>query len=213
MTAIETEHRAAVREERPRPCVVPPWSTKPQRDRAVVRALLRVLGVPCADTEMIAPVAAPIDVRVRQAQFHLQALCDHPQGCVLHAHDTHVQQARVCANRGDLRHLAVGIDLTVSVAHIAAVLAPHAAWYGARCVELDVVVAVDGHQCVLAPFAQVPEINALALQGWRSVSVLCPPYGMVLSAASGAPAFLRTVTWRLLRRWDNNETLFERGKH
>ena len=117
MTAIETEHRAAVREERPHPCVVPPWSTKPQRDHAVVRALLRVLGVPCADTEMIAPVAAPIDVRVRQAQFHLRALCDHPQGCVLHAHDTRVHQARMRADRADLRHPAVGIDLTVSVAH------------------------------------------------------------------------------------------------
>jgi len=53
----------------------------------------------------------------------------------------------------------------------------------------------------------------LALQGWRSVSVLCPPSGMVLYATSNAPAFLRMVTGRLLRQWDEIETLFARVKH
>jgi hypothetical protein len=92
-------------------------------------------------------------------------------------------------------------------------LAQHASWYGARCVGLDVVFAVDGHHGLLAPPAQAPEIGTLALQGWRSVSMLCPPYGIVLYATSSAPAFLRAVIGRLLRQWDNCETLFERGKH
>ena len=213
MAAIETEDRTTVREDRSRPRLLLAQSMQPQRDRAVVRALLRVLGVAFAESEIIAPVEAPIDVRFRQAQFHLRELCDHPRGCAWQAHDTRVHQARMLADRRDLRHPAVGMDLAVSVAHITAALAEHAAWYGARCVGLDVVVAVDGHQCVLAPSAQAPEIGALALQGWRSVSVLCPPYGMVLYAASGAPDFLRAVTWRLLRQWDNIETLFERVKH
>jgi hypothetical protein len=51
---------------------------KPHRDRTVVRALLRVLGVACAASEVIAPVEAPIDVQFRQAQFHLRELSDHP---------------------------------------------------------------------------------------------------------------------------------------
>ena len=212
MTAIETEDRATVREDRPRPRLLLAQRMKPQRDRAVVRALLRVLGVAFTEAEIIAPVEAPIDVRFRQAQFHLRELCDHPRRCAWQAHDTRVHQASTLADREDLRHPAVGIDLTVSVSHVTAALAEHAAWYGARCVGLDVVVAVDGHHCVLAPPAQAPEIGALALQGWRSVSVLCPPYGMVLYAASGAPDFLRTVTGRLLRQWDNSETLFERGR-
>src|SRR5712691_13495914 len=102
---------------------------------------------------------------------------------------------------------------TVGVSHVTAALAQHAAWYGARCVGLDVVFAVDGDHGVLVPPAPAPETGALALQGWRSVSMLCPPYGMVLYTASGAPDFLHTVTGRLLRQWDNIETLFERGKH
>jgi hypothetical protein len=36
---------------------------------------------------------------------------------------------------------------------------------------------------------------------------------MVLYATSGAPAFLRLVTGRLLQQWDNIETLFARVKH
>ena len=127
MTAIETE-------DRPRLRLWLAQRTKPQRDRALVRAFLRVLGVTCAEAEIIAPVEAPIDVRVRQAQFHLRELCDHPHRCVLHAYDTRVHQARLLADRGDFRHPAMGIDRTVSVSHIAAALAEHAAWYGTRCV-------------------------------------------------------------------------------
>ncbi len=176
MTAIEAEDRATVRADRPRPRLVLAQRLKPQRDRAVVRALLRMLGVAFAEAEVIAPVDAPIDVRFRQAQFHLR-------------------------------------DRTVGIAHVTAALAQHAVWYGARCIGLDVVFTVDGSHGVLAPPAPAPEIGALALQGWRSVSLVCPPYGMVLYAASGAPDFLRTVTGRLLRQWENIDTLFERGKH
>ena len=213
MTAIETEDRATVSADRPQPRLLLAQRMKPQRDRAVIRALLRVLGVAFADAEVIAPVEAPIDVRFRQAQFHVRELCDHPRGCAWPEDDSRVHQASTRADRGDLRHPAVGMDLTASISHVTAALAQHAAWYGVRCVGLDVVVAVDGRHGVLAPPAQAPEIGALILQGWRSVSVVWPPSGMVLYAASGAPDFLRAVTGRLLRQWDNIETLFERVKH
>ena len=213
MAAIEAEDRATVREDRTRPRLLLAQRMKPQRDRAVVRALLRVLGVAFAESEIIAPVEAPIDVRFRQAQFHLRELCDHPRGCTWQAHDTLVHQASMHADRRDLRNPAAGMERAVGVSLVTAALAEHAAWYGARCVGLDVVFSVDGHHGVLVPPAPAPEIGALTLQGWRSVSVLCPPYGMVLYATSGAPAFLRLVTGRLLWQWDNIETLFARVKH
>jgi hypothetical protein len=212
MAAIDAEERAPVREDRPRSRLLLAQRMKPQRDRAVVRALLRVLGIAFADSEVIAPVEAPIDVRFRQAQFHLRELGNHGRGCAWQEDDTGVHQASTRTDRGDRRNPAVGMDLTVGVSHVTAALAQHAAWYGARCVGLDVVVAVDGDHGVLAPPAPAPEIGALALQGWRSVSMVCPPYGMVLYAASGAPDFLRTVIGRLLQQWDNIETIFARGK-
>jgi Putative endonuclease, protein of unknown function (DUF1780) len=212
MLASEAEERVTVAADRPRPRLLLAQRKKPQRDRTVIRALLRVLGVAFAESEVIAPVEAPIDVRFRQAQFHIRELGDHPRGCAGQAPDKQMHQASTLAARGDLHHPAVGMDLTASISSVTAALAPHAAWYGVRCVGLDVVV-VDGHQGVLAPTAHVPEIGTLALQGWRSVSLLCPPYGMVLYAASGAPDFLCTATGQLLRQWENIDTLFERGKH
>ena len=74
------------------------------------------------------------------------------------------------------------------------------------------LAGVDGHHDVLASPAQAPEIGALTLHGWCLVSVVCPPYGMGLSTVSGAPGFLRAVTGRLLRQWDNLQTLLDRVK-
>ena len=212
MVTIETEDRVTAPKDRPRSRLLLAQRMKPQRDRVVVRALLRVLGIACAEAEIIAPVEAPIDVRFRQAQFHVRELCDHPRRCAWHEEDSRVQQARTRADSEDLRPPAGGRAATARLARVTAALAQHAAWYGARCVGLDVVVAVDGYHDALALPAQDPEIGALTLQGWRSVSVVCPPSGMVLYAASGAPDFLRAVTGRLLRQWDNSETLFDRAK-
>jgi hypothetical protein len=94
--------------ERPRPRVLLAQRMKPQRDRAVIRALLRGLDIACADAEVIAPVEAPIDVRFRQAQFHVRELCDPPWGCAWHAEDSQGPQARPRADRGDLHHPSGG---------------------------------------------------------------------------------------------------------
>ena len=185
---------------------------KPARDRAVVRALLRALGVTFAEAEVVAPATAPIDVRFREAHFHLRGLLDHQRARDWTEKDMRVHQARALAEGRNPRGPAAGRELAEVVSHATAALAEHAAWYGARCVGLDALVSVDEPWSLLAPPSQAPEVEALTRQGWRSVSVLCPPYGMVLYAASGAPVFLRMVTGKLLRQWDNIDTLFERVK-
>src|SRR5262249_53894504 len=150
--------------------------------------------------------------RFRQAQFHVRELCEHPRRWAWRAEASRVQQARTRADREDLRPPAGGRDAPARFARVTAALAQHAARYGARRVGLDVGVPVDGHHGVLALPAQASEIGALTLQGWRSVSVVCPPSGMVLYAASGAPDFLRGVTGRLCQQWDTSETLCDRVK-
>ena len=55
MPAIEAEDRATVREDRTRSRLLLAHRMKPQRDRAVVRAFLRTLGVAFAESEVIAP--------------------------------------------------------------------------------------------------------------------------------------------------------------
>ena len=80
MAVIEMDDRATVSRDRPRPRLLLAQRMKPQRDRAVVCALLRALGVAFTEAEVIAPVEAPIDARFRQAQFHLRELGDHALG-------------------------------------------------------------------------------------------------------------------------------------
>ena len=172
---------------------------KPARDRAVDRTFLHTLNVAFTEVELVTPVEAPIDVQFRQAQFHLRELRAHPWGHDGTVHDMRLPQPHALPDGGHRGAQAMGTQLAVLVSHLTATLAEHAAWYGARCVGLDALVSVERHHGVLVQPVQPLEVGALTVQGWRSVSVVCPPYGIVLYAAAGAPAFLRLVSGRLVR--------------
>src|SRR5256885_10282049 len=90
------------------------------------------------------------------------------------------------------------MELAVLIPHLTAALAEHAAWYGARCVGLDALVSIEPCCDMLVQPSPLPEVGALTVQGWRSVSGMCPPYGIGLYAADGAPAFLRLARRRLV---------------
>ncbi len=212
MPATEAEERAAVREDRTQPRVLLTQRLQPARDRAVLRTLLHTLGVAFAEAELVTPVEAPIDIQFRQAQFHLRELRHSPWGRDGTARAMRVPQPRALPDGGHRGRQAVGLALAVLVSDLTAALAEHAAWYGARCVGLDALVAVEGRHGVFVQPAQPPEVRALTVQGWRSVSVMCPPYGMVLYAADGAPAFLRLVSGRLVRHGDTIDTRCAGGK-
>ena len=200
MAVIAAEERAQTR-------VLLAHTSKPERDRAVLRAFLRALGVAWTDAELVASVEAPIDVRFREAQFHLRELRDHPRRRDGYEPDRGVHQGHACADGRDPHGLTEGRAYAVILPHVTAALAAHAAWYGARCTGLDALVVVDECQSVLTPPALAPGVAALPWQGWRSVSVWWPPYGLVLYAASGAPAFLRWGTGKLFRHGDTIDTL------
>ena len=194
MAVITAEERAQTR-------VLLAHTRKPERDRAVLRAFLRALGVAWTDAELVASVEAPIDVRFREAQFHLRELRSHPPGCDGHE-PAEVHQRHACAHGGAPHDRTAGRQDAVLLPYVTAVLAPHAAWYGARCTGLDALVLVDACPGVLAPPALGTGVAALPRQGWRSVSVWWPPSGLVLYAASGAPAFLRVETSTRFRHAD-----------
>jgi hypothetical protein len=194
MAVIAAEERAQAR-------VLLAHKKKPERDRAVIRAFLRALGVAWTEAELAAPVEAPIDVRFGEAQFHLRELREHPRGRDGYE-PAEVHQRRACAHGGAPHDRTEGRQGAVLLPYVTAVLAPHAAWYGARCTGLDALVCVDTCPCVLAPLALGTGVAALPRQGWRSVSVWWPPAGLVLYAARGAPAFLRVETSTRFRHED-----------
>jgi hypothetical protein len=109
--------------------------------------------------------------------------------------------------RGDHHALTAERACAGLLPHVTAALAAHAVWYGVRCTGLDALVVVDEYQRGLTPPALAPGVAALPRQGWRSVSVWWPPYGLVLYTASGAPAFLRAAIGQLLRHGETLDTL------
>src|SRR5215475_12001244 len=210
MPATEVEDRAAGRQDHAQPRLLLAHRLKPARDRAIVRTFLQTLSVTFAEAEIVTPVEAPIDVQFRQAQFHLRELRGHLWGRDIPEHDIRVHQSCALPDAGHRGGQAAGTALTVLVSHLTAALAEHATWYGARCVGLDALVSVEPCCCELVQPAQPPEVGALTVQGWRSVSVVCPPYAMVLYAVDGAPAFLRLVSGRLV--WHGDTPLRDRRR-
>jgi hypothetical protein len=206
MPVTEAEDRATVRQDRIQPRLLLAHRLKPARDRAIVRTFLHTLSLAFAEAELVTSVEAPIDVQFRQAQFHLRELRAHTWGRNDTAHDIRIPQPRALPDGGQRGDQAVGMELAVLISRLTTTLAEHAAWYGARCVGLDALVSVEMCHGVLVQPAQPAEVGALLMQGWRSVSVVCPPYGMVLYAAASAPAFLRLVSGRLVRHGEPSDT-------
>jgi hypothetical protein len=135
------------REERPPTRLWLAHRMKPARDRAVVRTLLRALGVAFAEAEVVAPVTAPIDVRFREANFHLREVFDRPcerdgqdQATRIHYH------ASVLADGENPRGPAAGKDLTEVVSHVTAA-------GGARRVVWRSVCRVDAPALSMSPGA------------------------------------------------------------
>jgi hypothetical protein len=212
MPATEVEDRAAGRQDHTQPRLLLAHRLKPARDRAIVRTFLQTLSITFAEAKIVAPVEAPIDVQFRQAQFHLRELRGHLWGRDIPEHDIRVHQSCALPDAGPQGGQAAGTALAVLVSHLTAALAEHATWYGARCVGLDALVSVERCSGILVQPAQPPEVRSVTVQGWRSVSVVCPPYGIVLYTADSAPAFLRQVRGRLLRHKDPIDTRCDRVK-
>jgi hypothetical protein len=98
------------------------------------------------------------------------------------------------------------------VPEVTAELTEKAQKYGVGCADLDALMYVDIPDTFLEAHSAVPETAQLQDQGWRSVSVLFVPYGIVLFANHRAPAFLRAATGRTHMQWQSIDTLFEVGR-
>jgi hypothetical protein len=81
--------------------------------------------------------------------------------------------------------------------------------YGKGCKDLDALVYVNLEGKYLNTKSVIPDLSALIAQGWRSVSVLFPPYSAVLFAESTAPSFIRTVSGRAVSKCDDLDALFD----
>lgn len=54
-----------------------------------------------------------------------------------------------------------------------------------------------------------PDLSALTIQNWRSVSLLFPPYSIVLYVNPNAPDFLKAMGGIVLQNWKEPDGLFD----
>ena len=77
---------------------------------------------------------------------------------------------------------------------------------GSLCEMLDLLVYINGN-VELNVGTPAPNVDVLAGQGWRSVSILIPPYSYVVLAKAGAPDFLLERVGEPRADWPNRHQI------
>ena len=185
---------------------------KPERERMVVRAFLRSMGIAFVDDEIRAGECEPIDVQFRCANFQVMVIIGNRR-----PHDAWRQRKIFYENAENISDLVSpwtnpsAMSSKEVIKRITNELETKAVKYGAKgCATVDALVYVNLPHRFLCPSKSDPTCREqLVSQGWRSVSMLFPPYGSVLAACDTSPEFLSDRRGLILNDWKNCDGLFD----
>ena len=174
-----------------------------EREKAPVREFLRYLGVGFTEEELVVPLKHDdVDVRFREARFQnveriVAARRRHEE---VQQFAERVRTAREVAARGVPRGDSVPMRVRELLREVHKALGNESRKTVNRA-ALDALVYVNlrGRHLYPGPDVFDEDARAVADLGWRSVSVLWPPYAVVISAKSAAPKFLRVKTGQIIR--------------
>lgn len=168
---------------------------KPERERSVCRAFLRAIGVPFDEQELVAPTDEPADVVFRTARFQIREILEpnRRRGDDWKRKEQKYSEADSFDDVMESYSPPRSITLVELVPNVVDALSEKAQKYGTGCKDIDVLVYVNLGNRFLTAGSDVPNLDALQLQGWRSVSILFPPYGVILFAAATAPDVLTAL--------------------
>ena len=174
-----------------------------EREKAPVRELLRYLGVSFTEEELVVPLKHDdVDVRFREARFQSveRIVAARRRREEVQQFAERVRTAREVAARGVPRGDSVPMRVRELLREVHKALGNESRKTVNRA-ALDALVYVNlrGRHLYPAPDVFDEDARAVADLGWRSVSVLWPPYAVVISAKSAAPKFLRVKTGRIIR--------------
>lgn len=174
---------------------------KAERERWVVNELLDNLGVPHREGEIVSFADEPPDVLYADARFEVKEIMD--PGKRRHAeYKASLEKAKRAKVAADLFDQCTPKDITYTEVcalverHIGA-LRPYAP---STRITLDLLFYVnleDVRGYVGSELAAAAEFQRY---GWRSVSFVAGPMGVVLYADSSAPSFLRAVAGKVVRQ-------------
>jgi len=183
---------------------------KVAQEKAVVRALLRSLGISFIESALCASEVEPVDVTLGEARFQIKTSWDgyRPQ-CSWKDMERRINAARSWSDLLEPVEPSEGIDQMTLISEVASQLQQLGSKYGKGRAKLDALLYINNmgrHPRVCAPLL---DVSRLKDQGWRSVSVVFPPIGIVLVAEPAAPMFLHEMVGRVRAEWPNIETVFD----
>jgi putative endonuclease (uncharacterized protein DUF1780) len=185
---------------------------KQERERAVCRAFLRSIGLRFANREIVASCDEPADVCFRDARFQIRDhLAGRRRGEEWKQRQTRWTKARWIRDTRERVTWPTPMRRVELVDAVTDALKSKSEKYGmGGCSKTDALVYADitGSR-FLIPRSIARDVSRLEQQGWRSVSVLFPPYGVVLLARDSAPAFLRHLVGTTRRAWRRPDGLFD----
>lgn len=185
---------------------------KPERERMVCRAFLRCVGIEFDDKEIMPSDTEPIDVIFRAAKFQIRELMepDRKRGDELKEFQQKVEDATSIEDLATPYSPPRPLSFQELVPELTKALSEKAVKYGTGCRDLDALIYVNLEGRHLDADSVMADLSKLRGQGWRSVSVLFPPYSVVLFADSTAPNLIQITAGRPISKWDNWDTLFDK---
>jgi hypothetical protein len=187
-----------------------------ERDRSVVRAFLRTLGIYLAERELRAPNPEPVDVAFGDARFQVRELLSesYKRG------DAFKVKRDKCRSANSIKEILEPYipPTPVHLSELVHEQIPNALQdkatrypklYANGCRDIDILVYVDLHDKYLKVDEDSYNEEGLKKQGWRSASILFPPYGIVLFANPEAPEFLRLAERKPMQEWTSVDGLFD----
>jgi hypothetical protein len=211
MSNVETEYLDNLRKHASDTRAFLSNKAKPERERSVCRAFLRTIGVKFDESELIAPTQEPADVAFRTARFQIREILDlgRRRGDDWKNKEKKYTEVNSIADLSEPYSPPTAISFNILISQITNALSEKHKKYGAGCNEIDALVYVNLLDRYLATQSELPNMDKIYLQGWRSVSFLFPPYGVILFAKPTAPDFLVSSKLRRFMEWEDIFSLFE----
>jgi hypothetical protein len=165
------------------------------------------------DDEIIAPRPEPVDVLFRDAQFQMREIMEKGsrRGDKWKERQARWSEARSMAQTLEPVIYPTPMKRSELVDAVSNALEPKSRRYGVSgCSGLDALVYVNLTDTrVFKRRSAAQDLSRLNVQGWRSVSIVFPPYGLVLLARRTAPEFLRKIVGRVRKSWRRIDGLFD----
>ncbi len=185
---------------------------KPQRERAVCRAFLRSVGLRFTEAEIVAPCEEPTDVCFRHARFQVRdLLMGRRRGDEWKQRQAKWNKARRVSDTSESVTWPKPMRRFELVNAVTEALESKSKKYGlSGCAKTDALIYADitGTRFLMRR-SVAQDLTLLESQGWRSVSVLFPPYGIVLMTRDTAPEFLRHLVGKVRKAWRKPDGLFD----